>query len=459
MSRTRLDPRAERATRPSSQAQDPISPSLEFLVEREAGVPMQRSLVLSGDVLRIGSNAGNELVLNDPTVSRVHCKIRTSTRGWQIVDTGSLNGTLLDGVRVRDADLARSECTLVLGESQLRIRLLPAKEGLGQQQKTTFALGALYGQSPIMRRVFSKITKIAKADGDVLIEGESGTGKELVAAEIVRRSSRADKPFIIIDCAGLSRARVELELFGAMSGAFPGIKELTPGAFEAAKGGTVLLDEVADLPVDIQPMLLRALSEREVRRVGSHSVVRFDARVIATTNRRIEDAINHGQFREDLYFRLGALRMDIPPLRERTEDLPLLVGAILDELMLTEKLPLFTEDVYRAMAEQPWPGNVRELRNFVERRVITDEFDAQPEPAPSREEEPGASTASTKVVEETFRAGKDRIVSEFERRYLKALFEWSGGNVSRAARKAGLDRMYLHRLLQRHGIKRDAALD
>lgn len=429
------------------------------MIEREAGAAAQRSVVLSGDVLRIGSNAGNELVLADPTVSRVHCKIRTSTRGWQIVDTGSLNGTMLDGVRVRDADLARPECTLVLGESQLRIRLLPAKENVAQQQKTTFALGALYGQSPIMRRVFSKITKIAKADGDVLIEGESGTGKELVAAEIVRRSSRADKPFIIIDCAGLSRTRVELELFGAMPGSYPGIKEVTLGAFEAARGGTVLLDEVADLPVDIQPMLLRALSEREVRRVGSNSVVRFDARVIATTNRRIEDAINHGQFREDLYFRLGALRMDIPPLRERTEDLPLLVGAILDDLGLTEKLSLFTEEVYRAMAEQPWLGNVRELRNFVERRVITDELDAPPEPAARREEEPGASTASNQVVEETFRAGKDRIVTEFELRYLRALFEWSGGNVSRAARKAGLDRMYLHRLLQRHGIKRDAALD
>lgn len=449
-------PRSEghRATRPSAQISDPIAPSLEIVVEREGNQPTARRLKLDGDVLRIGSNAGNQLVLDDPTVSRVHCQIRTHPGGWRVVDTGSLNGILLDGVRVRDADLGMPECTLRLGDSVLKVRIPTTPEDTTPGQRGTSTLGALYGQSPIMLRLFSRISKYAKTESDVLIEGESGTGKELVAAELVRRSSRASKPFIVLDCASLTGPRALVELFGAQAGAAAGVKETTRGAFEAARGGTVLLDEVAELPVDVQPLLLRALAEREVRRVGSTTVHKFDARVISTTNRRIEDAINKGQFREDLYFRLGALRIDIPPLRERTEDLPLLVGAVLEELGMLDKLGVFTEELYRDMADQTWPGNVRELRSFVERRVLADD-----EPPPSAPAPAAASPNDTAVVEETFRAGKDRVVLDFERRYLRALFEWSHGNVSKAARKAGLDRMYLHRLLQRHGIKRDAALD
>jgi DNA-binding NtrC family response regulator len=310
-----------------------------------------------------------------------------------------------------------------------------------------------------MLRVFARIAKLARADADVLIEGPSGTGKELVAAEIVRRSNRASKPFIILDCAALSRSRVEVELFGAQPGSLPGVREVIRGAFELARGGTVLLDEVVQLPLDIQPLLLRALAEREVRRIGSNTVIKFDARVIATTNCRIEDVINTGQFREDLYFRLGALRLEVPPLRERTEDIPLLVGAILEDLGQTDKGGLFTDEVYKELSDRAWPGNVRELRKFVERLVVTEEFETpSAAPSPGEDAAPGRGELDA-LLEETFRAGKERIIAEFERRYLKSLFEWSGGNVSRAARKAGLDRMYLHRLLQRHGIRRDAALD
>jgi DNA-binding NtrC family response regulator len=460
MSRARSDgPRGDRATRPSNvSSEDRLEPSLEVEVETEGGKTVSRRLTVDGDVIRVGSNAGNELVLDDPTVSRMHCKLRATATGWRLVDTGSLNGTRLDGVRVRDADLAMPECTLEVGESKLRIRAPAPAKHASTAMKMAPAMGALYGKSPIMRRVFDRIAKFARADADVLIEGLSGTGKELVAAEIVRRSSRASKPFIILDCAALSRSRVEVELFGAQPGSLPGVKEVIRGAFEVARGGTVLLDEVMQLPLDIQPLLLRALAEREVRRIGSSAVIKFDARVIATTNCRIEDVINTGQFREDLYFRLGALRLEVPPLRERTEDIPLLVGAILEELAMTEKSGLFTEEVFREMAERAWPGNVRELRKFVERLVITEEFEDKSAPLVA-EEGTNPKTGPNAALEETFRSGKDRVVADFERRYLKSLFEWSGGNVSRAARKAGLDRMYLHRLLQRHGIRRDGALD
>lgn len=455
MSRTRPEgPRGDRATRPSSLAsEDRLEPSLE------GGKTVHRRVVIDADVIRIGSNAGNELVLEDPTVSRMHCKLRATATGWRLVDTGSLNGTRLDGVRVRDADLAMPECTLEVGESKLRIRAPAPAKAPAVATKMAPAMGALYGQSPIMLRVFARIAKLARADSDVLIEGPSGTGKELVAAEIVRRSNRASKPFIILDCAALSRSRVEVELFGAQPGSLPGVREVIRGAFELARGGTVLLDEVVQLPLDIQPLLLRALAEREVRRIGSNTVIKFDARVIATTNCRIEDVINTGQFREDLYFRLGALRLEVPPLRERTEDIPLLVGAILEDLGQTDKGGLFTDEVYKELSDRAWPGNVRELRKFVERLVVTEEFETpSAAPSPGEDAAPGRGELDA-LLEETFRAGKERIIAEFERRYLKSLFEWSGGNVSRAARKAGLDRMYLHRLLQRHGIRRDAALD
>jgi DNA-binding NtrC family response regulator len=461
MSRTRTEsPRGDRATRPSRLAGDErLEPSLEVDVELEGGKPVQRRVMIDGDVIRVGSNAGNELVLEDPTVSRMHCKLRSTATGWRVIDTGSLNGTRLDGVRVRDADLAMPECTLEVGESKLRIRAPAPTARTAAATKMAPAMGALYGQSPIMLRVFARIAKLARADSDVLIEGQSGTGKELVAAEIVRRSSRASKPFIILDCAALSRNRVEVELFGAQPGSLPGVKEVVRGAFELARGGTVLLDEVVQLPLDVQPLLLRALAEREVKRIGSNTVIKFDARVVATTNCRIEDVINTGQFREDLYFRLGALRLEVPPLRERTEDIPLLVGAMLEELGQTDKSALFTDDVYRELSERSWPGNVRELRNFVERLVVTEEFESPSPTAVVTEDGAAARVGLEPQVEETFRAGKERVIAEFERRYLKNLFEWSGGNVSRAARKAGLDRMYLHRLLQRHGIRRDAALD
>jgi MoxR-like ATPase len=356
--------------------EDRLEPRLEVDVEIEGGKPVHRRVSIDGDVVRVGSNAGNELVLADPTVSRMHCKLRATPTGWRVLDTGSLNGTRLDGVRIRDADLAMPECTLEVGESKLRLRAPAPAAHPGHATNLAPAMGALYGQSPIMLRVFARIAKLARADSDVLIEGQSGTGKELVAAEIVRRSSRASKPFIILDCAALSRSRVEVELFGAQPGSLPGVKEVIRGAFELARGGTVLLDEVVQLPIDVQPLLLRALAEREVRRLGSNTVIKFDARVIATTNCRIEDVINTGQFREDLYFRLGALRLEVPPLRERTEDLPLLVGAILEELGQTDKASLFTDEVYRDLAERSWPGNVRELRQFVERLVVTEEFDS-----------------------------------------------------------------------------------
>ena len=432
------------------------SPRLELTVESEAGRPVSRHVVLDGDVFRVGSHHSNECVLSDPKVSRLHCQLRTSKSGWRVVDTGSLNGTRVAGVTVRDADLTLPECRLELGDSVIRVRAAASPDGSAVLRPPSF--GALYGASPMMARLFERLGRVARADSDVLIEGESGTGKELIAAEIVRRSPRADKPLIIVDCGAISRSLIESELFGHVKGSFTGADRHRTGAFEAANGGTVFLDEIGELPLEMQPKLLRALAAREIRRMGENQSRKVDVRVIAATNRHLEGEINQGRFREDLYFRLSVLRIDVPPLRERLEDLPLLIGRFLEELERTDKLHLFTDEVYREMKQHAWPGNVRELKNYVERFVVFDERDLY---AGSRSEVADADLEAAEGdvdLDVTFRNAKDQIIMNFERNYLRALLGWAQGNVSRAARKANLDRMYLHRLLQRYGLRRGGSL-
>ncbi len=440
-----------RSTEPSRAV--PVTvPQIEVSVSREAGKPASRTKRVSGDVLRVGSHESNDIVIEDPQVSRFHFQIRNHPGGWRLLDVGSLNGTRVGGVSVRDADLALPECTIVIGETTLRLRAISSGT---EDRAGPPAFGALYGVAPPMRRMFERLDRIAKAPSDVLIEGESGTGKELVAAELVRRSARADKPFIIVDCGAISRSLVESELFGHAKGAFTGADRARPGAFESAEGGTVFLDEIGELPLEMQPKLLRALAAREIRRLGENQTRRIDVRVIAATNRRLEGEVNQGRFREDLYFRLSVLRIDVPPLRERLDDLPLLIGCFLEQLGASERMEAFTEEVLEQMRRHPWPGNVRELRNYVERFALFDEPIANAQEL--RSETPPATDAEPSV-DVPFRVAKEQIIASFEQRYLRALLASCSGNVSQAARKAGVDRMYLHRLLQRYGIRRDASL-
>jgi DNA-binding NtrC family response regulator len=309
-----------------------------------------------------------------------------------------------------------------------------------------------------MQRLFAVLDKVAKTDANVLIEGESGTGKELVATEIVRRGNRADKPFIIVDCGSISPNLIESELFGHLRGSFTGADRDRVGAFEAANGGTLFLDEIGEMPIEMQPKLLRTLEAREVRRVGESKSRKIDVRVVAATNRRLEREVNNGRFREDLFFRLSVVTIRVPPLRERLEDLELLIRAFLDRMQATSSQSLFTPDVLADMAHAQWPGNVRELRNFVERTVVfqsasKNDHTDQGNPKSLRSPASAAAKSGAVDLEESFHVAKERVVSELEERYLTALMEWSEGNVSRAARKAGLDRMHLHRLIQRYGLR------
>lgn len=419
---------------------------------RQAGAPCERTVVIDSSVVRIGSHPSNDLVLDDPHVSKFHCRLLRGDRRWRLEDTGSLNGTYLSGVPVRDADLVFPECRIELGQSDVRVRELGSETTEELAQGLT--CGALVGRSAAMRRLFYQIRQVAKADVSVLIEGETGTGKELVAAEIVQRSSRKDKPLVVVDCGAIPTSLIESELFGHVRGAFTGADRARTGAFEAADGGTVFLDEIGELPLEMQPKLLRVLAERELHRMGDNTVRRVDVRVIAATNRTLEQQVNLGQFREDLYFRLAVITLRLPPLRERTDDIPLLVDHVLDAMGAMQRRSLFTPDVLAAMCAQPWPGNVRELRNFIERRtVVGSDLDALHEATPTERAAPAVD------INVPFKAAKDSLIASFERQYLRSLLDWAGGNVSKAARKAGLDRMYVHRLLQRHGIERPAGDD
>jgi DNA-binding NtrC family response regulator len=421
-------------------------PRLSLTVERENGMAGARTVVFDGDLCRIGTHSTNDVILLDPAVSRFHCRLVREEGAWRVHDWGSLNGTRLEGLRIRDADLP-SEATLGLGDSALRVRAVaPAEQALVPMIP---AFGQLAGTSVPMRKLFGLLQKVAHSDINVLIQGESGTGKELVANEIVQRGARADKPFIVVDCGAISPNLVESELFGHVRGSFTGADRDRIGAFEAADGGTVLLDEVGELPVELQPKLLRAIEARELRRVGETRPRKINVRVLSATNRQLEREVNRGRFREDLYFRLAVMTVPVPPLRERLDDLVILIRVFLQALGATEAERLFTPQVLAELERHDWPGNVRELRNYVERSVVLEKA------SPTLRTTSFAPGSGLPIIDITtpFRLAKDAAVDAFERAYLTALLEAAGNNMSKAARMAGMDRMYLHRLAQKHGLR------
>lgn len=429
------------------------APRLELKIEREAGKSTSRVVVFDGDALRLGSHDANDVVFADPHVSRFHCRIERTPRAWRLIDQDSLNGTRVSGVPIRDADLPLPGCRIELGDSVVLVSEMPSVESVEILDQPSF--GDLYGASFPMRRLFAMLERVCESEANVLIEGDSGTGKELVATEIVRRGPRSHKPFVVVDCSAISPSIIESELFGHVRGAFTGADRDRVGAFESAQGGTIFLDEIGELPLDMQPKLLRALEAREIRRVGDSKPRKIDVRVVAATNRRLEREVNHGRFREDLYFRLSVVTVRVPPLRERLEDIDLLVRATLDSLDAQSSAHLFTPEVLAEMRRHDWPGNVRELRNFVERTVVLRGIETRRE-APEPETTSPSKRPPPIGLESSFREGKEAVIAEYERNYLASLLEWANGNVSRAARKAKIDRMSLYRLMDRHGVRHTA---
>jgi transcriptional regulator with GAF, ATPase, and Fis domain len=317
------------------------------------------------------------------------------------------------------------------------------------------SFGTLTGTGRAMRKLFALLEKVAASEINCFIHGESGTGKELVATEIVQRGIRADRPFVVVDCGAISPTLVESELFGHVRGAFTGADRERVGAFEAADGGTVFLDEIGELPLEVQPKLLRALEQREIRRVGETRSRKVNVRVISATNRDLEREVNKGSFRGDLYFRIAVITVRVPPLRERPEDIPHLIRSFLAQLGAESSEALFGPEVQAELSKHEWPGNVRELRNYVERSVVLQTARLSLTPPTAGQGTGGMPTPTSVDVGVPYKVAKEALVDQFERAYVRAVIAACNGNMTKAARMAGIDRMYLHRLVQKHG-SRDA---
>jgi transcriptional regulator with PAS, ATPase and Fis domain len=417
----------EQGTEPFEQPRAFVA-QFRLIVEEPAGT---REFVSQSDTAVVGTHESADVVLTDRTVSRFHCQVTVEGGRARLRDLGSKNGTQVNGVSIVDAYLDQG-ATLKVGHTTMRFEIGAEQVAIPLSRQPRF--GALVGASAQMRAVFALLERAAAGNVTLLVEGETGTGKEGAAESVHRLSARRDQPFMVVDCGALPPQLLESELFGHEKGAFTGAVAARQGVFEAASGGTVFLDEIGELAPDLQPKLLRVLERGEVKRVGADRYERVDVRIIAATHRNLRSDVNERRFRSDLYYRLAVLVVTLPPLRERIEDLPLLVEHLLGELGAdaTQAARLRTPAFTGELMAHRWPGNVRELRNYVERSLAL--VDA-----------PRAGGASP-------RSYKDARAS-WERTYLDALLKASKGNVAAAAREAGLDRAAFYRLLWRHRLK------
>jgi two-component system, NtrC family, response regulator GlrR len=418
-----------------------------FTLEVTDGPDRGARYTSAGERAVIGSHDGVDLRLTDRAVSRFHCELELGPHQVIASDLHSRNGTQVDGVPILRAPL-RDGATLSLGTSRLTFR---HDEGHAEiPLATTPRFGLLVGASPAIRVAMAELARAAASDATLLLAGETGTGKELAAESVHRESARAAGPFLTVDCGALPPELIEAELFGHARGAFTGAVGERAGVFEAAHGGTVLLDEVGELAPALQPKLLRVLESREIRRIGEATYRPVDVRVIAATHRDLRAEVNAQRFRPDLYYRVAVVTVRLPPLRERPTDLPLLVDAILDQLAMADhplvdtlRTPAFRD----ALAGHAWPGNVRELRNYVERCLV------MRAPLPPTATSPAVDPAPLGDAPEPLKLARERWLRVFEHAYLTDLLARHTGNVTAAARAAGVDRIHLYRLLWRNGLK------
>ncbi|WP_309889825.1 sigma 54-interacting transcriptional regulator [Archangium sp.] len=418
-----------------------------------AGPNEGKSLVSDKERLRCGAHPTNDLVLSeDRAVSRHHFEIITTERGWLLVDLNSTNGTFLDGRRTERAYLSAGaqiragSSTLTFATLDEEVTVEPDREG---------ELCGMVGQSLRMRQVFALIKKIAPMDVPVIIGGETGTGKELVARAIHELSGRKKGPLVVLDCGAIPPNLIESELFGHEKGSFTGAMTERPGAFERAQGGTIFLDELGELRLDLQPKLLRVLENREVRRVGGNDTLEVDCRVIAATNRDLPKEIAAGNFREDLFFRLSVINLQLPPLRQRLEDIPLILKRALaePEVVARHGRKRISAEALSLLMAYAWPGNVRELMNVLSHVLAFSEGEeVQPDNLPPRvrgQEREGPLPFNEHL---TFKDAKEQLLENFEREYVTSVLTRCEGNLSRAARESGLHRKSIERLVKKYQL-------
>ncbi|MBI2374808.1 MAG: sigma 54-dependent Fis family transcriptional regulator [Deltaproteobacteria bacterium] len=418
--------------------------------------PDQGKSVQAPDRLSIGTGSANELVLSDETVSRFHVELTRVGDRIGVRDQGSTNGTFQGDVRVLHV-LARAGARFRIGKSLFEIM---DGDAVAPELFEGARLVGLVGRSEPMRKLMAQIRKVSVSDASILVTGETGSGKEVVARAIHDSSPRPNGPLEIVDCGAMQPTLIGSELFGHERGAFTGAESQHIGAFERGDRGTIFLDEIGELPSSLQTALLGALERRSFRRLGGKTSIKFDARVISATHRDLRAEVNDGSFRQDLFYRLAVVTLRVPPLRERPDDVPILISHFLERQGPGLRLEdLFPPHVLRSLTSYRWPGNVRELRNTLEAALVMGEapgLDASvehpigaPQPAQSTE----LSMPLSRILTLPLTEAKAELMEAFEAHYIKSLLERAEGSIPKAAALARVDRSYVSRLQRRYGIK------
>jgi DNA-binding NtrC family response regulator len=391
----------------------------------------------------LGAGEQADVVLDDKAVSRRHVELSVVAEGVFVRDLESRNGTFYRGHRIERMVLSPGS-RITIGNAEIAIDAdLESLEETGDET----AYGGLIGSSAAMRRLFTILGRLEGSLVNVLVEGESGVGKELIARAIHNGSQVASGPLVVVNCGAIGKELVLSELFGHQKGAFTGASEARIGAFEAAHDGTLFLDEIGELPLEVQPVLLRALESGEIKPLGLNETRQVKVRVVAATNRDLKQEVAEGRFREDLFYRLAVVRLEVPPLRERLDDVPLLAASFARQAGAGE-LP---SEVMVQLGARTWPGNARELKNAVLAYLAIGVL-------PEADVAPGGllemALRQAVDLDEPYQEQKERVTALFSRIYFEALLDKAGGNQSEAARIGGIERSYLRKLLDKFGVKR-----
>ena len=426
------------------------------------GPDQGRELSVERARVTIGRSLICDLVLADKAVSGTHCEIIANEKGVLLKDLGSTNGTTINDLRIREVWI-RPGTVIRAGQTSLRYEAGEGEVEIDLSHDERYF--DLIGKSVRMREIFAVLSKVAPSDLTVLVRGQTGTGKELVARALHSGSRRKEQPLVVQDCSAIPENLIESTLFGHERGAFTGATDRRKGSFEQADGGTIFLDEIGELSLALQPKLLRVLENREVKRVGGEKTIPVNVRVVAATNRDLRAMVNEGTFREDLYFRLSVVTVELPSLAERSEDVPLLAETFLEEFS-KRRFPgedgrlTISKGAMARLESYPWPGNVRELRNTLERAAfLADQSELTVKDLmPSSQKTPPAAlpggTAEQFVDDEMpFKEAKQKVLDAFEPAYLKALLDKYGDNITKSAQAAGLTRYHLRELAKRYGVR------
>jgi DNA-binding NtrC family response regulator len=422
------------------------------VLSSETGEPVGEPVHIGPEPCIVGRGDHCQIVLDDPHASTSHCEVTATDKGVRVRDLDSTNGTFIHQARLDKGAYLATSARLRCGQTWLAVQVT-SREAVPIAKSRAF--GPIVGGSSAMRRIYTRLASVAPHDLSVLITGETGTGKELVAQAIHKASRREAGPFVVIDCTTIPAALAESRLFGHEKGSFTGAVSRQISPFVEASGGTLFFDELGELPLEVQPKLLRALEARQIQSLGSNRYQSIDVRIVAATRRNMHEEINAKRFRDDLYHRFAQVVIHVPPLRERTEDIPYLVARFLAEAGDPEALTRLDQPTFDRLLRHDWTGNVRELRNVIlSAHAVSDGGPIEAAEFLDPRRTPGEIELSERASSKgSFVARKNEVLEVFEREFFGQLHRNARGNVSEMARASGLSRPTVRQYLARYGLR------